>query len=44
MVDELDTLAIMDNVSEFQRAVELIINHADFDKDNVVQVFEVNIR
>uniref|UniRef100_A0A1B6CFG3 alpha-1,2-Mannosidase n=1 Tax=Clastoptera arizonana TaxID=38151 RepID=A0A1B6CFG3_9HEMI len=44
LIDSLDTLAIMGNVSEFQHAVELVINSVNFDKDNVVQVFEANIR
>ena len=34
----------MGNASEFQRAVQLVIDHVSFDNDNVVQVFEATIR
>lgn len=44
LVDSLDTLAVLGNATEFQLAVERVINNVSFDKDNVVQVFEVNIR
>lgn len=44
LVDSLDMLAIMGNVTEFQRAVKLVIDNVHFDKSNVVQVFEVTIR
>merc|ERR1719369_718343 len=44
LVDTLDTLAVIGNVSEFHRAVKLVIDHVNFDKSNVVQVFEANIR
>lgn len=44
LVDTLDTLAIVGNATEFQRAVSLVVETVDFDKDNVVQVFEANIR
>ncbi|KAK3930490.1 ER degradation-enhancing alpha-mannosidase-like protein 1 [Frankliniella fusca] len=44
LVDSLDTLAVLGNASEFQLAVERVIKNVSFDKDNVVQVFEVNIR
>lgn len=44
LVDALDTLAIMGNISQFQHAVSLVVDNVDFDKDSVVQVFEVNIR
>lgn len=44
LVDTLDTLAVMGNASEFKRAVKLVLEHVSFDKDNVVQVFEANIR
>ncbi|KAL1434838.1 hypothetical protein MTO96_001727 [Rhipicephalus appendiculatus] len=44
LVDSLDTLAVMGNASEFRNAVRLILEHVSFDKDNVVQVFEANIR
>ncbi|KAJ1527026.1 hypothetical protein ONE63_008570 [Megalurothrips usitatus] len=44
LIDSLDTLAVLGNASEFQLAVKRVINNVSFDKDNVVQVFEVNIR
>jgi len=44
LVDSLDTLAVLGNVTEFQNAVTNVIQTVSFDKDNVVQVFEVNIR
>ena len=44
LVDSLDLLAVMGNVSEFQRAVQLVVETVNFDKSNVVQVFEVTIR
>jgi len=44
LVDSLDLLAIMGNVTEFQRAVQLVVETVNFDKSNVVQVFEVTIR
>lgn len=44
LVDSLDTLAIMRNASEFKRAVKLVLEHVSFDKNNIIQVFEANIR
>jgi len=44
LVDSLDMLAIIGNGTEFQRAVKYIVDLVDFDKPNVVQVFEVSIR
>ncbi|XP_071984005.1 ER degradation-enhancing alpha-mannosidase-like protein 1 [Engystomops pustulosus] len=44
LIDALDTLAVMGNTSEFQRAVRLVIDTVTFDKDSTVQVFEANIR
>ncbi|XP_071961433.1 ER degradation-enhancing alpha-mannosidase-like protein 1 isoform X2 [Antedon mediterranea] len=44
LVDSLDTLAIMGNISEFKNAVGLVIDHVHFDTDNTVQVFESTIR
>lgn len=35
---------MLGNVSEFQRAVKLVIDNVSFDKDSTVQVFEANIR
>lgn len=44
LVDALDTLAVMGNISEFQKAVKLVVEHVSFDKNITVQVFEANIR
>ncbi|KRZ54036.1 ER degradation-enhancing alpha-mannosidase-like protein 1 [Trichinella nativa] len=44
LVDSLTTLAVMGNVTEFRRAVGLVLEHVNFNKDNTVQVFEANIR
>lgn len=44
LIDTLDTLAVMGNKSEFKRAVKLVVDTVHFDKSNVVQVFEANIR
>ena len=44
LVDVLDTLAIMGNKTEFQKAVKLVLDHVNFDKSNTVQIFEANIR
>lgn len=44
LVETLDTLAVMGNASEFQRAVQLVIDYVSFNTDNVVQVFEATIR
>ena len=44
LIDVLDTLAIMGNKTEFQKAVQLVLENVSFDKNNVVQVFEANIR
>ncbi|XP_077386701.1 ER degradation-enhancing alpha-mannosidase-like protein 1 [Festucalex cinctus] len=44
LIDVLDTLLVLGNVTEFQRAVELVIDTVSFDKDSTVQVFEANIR
>ncbi|KAK2504385.1 hypothetical protein MC885_003196 [Smutsia gigantea] len=44
LVDALDTLAIIGNSSEFQKAVKLVINTISFDKESTVQVFEATIR
>lgn len=35
---------VLGNVTEFQRAVKLVIDTVSFDKDSTVQVFEANIR
>uniref|UniRef100_UPI00359012D9 ER degradation-enhancing alpha-mannosidase-like protein 1 isoform X3 n=1 Tax=Myxine glutinosa TaxID=7769 RepID=UPI00359012D9 len=44
LIDALDTLAVMGNTSEFQRAVQLVVETVSFDQDATVQVFEATIR
>eukprot|EP00043_Microstomoeca_roanoka_P006328 m.61987 g.61987 ORF g.61987 m.61987 type:complete len:771 (-) comp13370_c0_seq3:153-2465(-) len=44
LVDSLDTLAVLGNLTEFYRAVQLTIEHVSFDRDIVVSTFETNIR
>jgi hypothetical protein len=44
LVDSLDTLAVINDPSEFTKAVLLIINSVTFDRDVTVSVFETNIR
>jgi len=34
----------MGNISEFERAVRLVIDHVSFEKPSTVQVFEATIR
>ena len=38
LVDVLDTLAIMGNKTEFQKAVKLVVDTVTFDSPNTVQV------
>ena len=44
MVDTLDTLVLLGNISEFRRAVRLTIDNVEFNLDKNVSVFETNIR
>ena len=44
LIDSLDTLAVMGNASEFQHAVQLVIDHVRFDRNSTIQVFEATIR
>ncbi|KAG7396220.1 hypothetical protein PHYBOEH_002600 [Phytophthora boehmeriae] len=44
LIDTLDTLAILEDAAEFQRAVGLVAKHADFNLDTEVSVFETTIR
>uniref|UniRef100_A0A7S4B7D7 alpha-1,2-Mannosidase n=1 Tax=Chrysotila carterae TaxID=13221 RepID=A0A7S4B7D7_CHRCT len=44
LIDSLDTLAVLGNVSEFHWAVEWVGKHVSFDQDVEVSVFETNIR
>ncbi|XP_014243854.1 ER degradation-enhancing alpha-mannosidase-like protein 3 [Cimex lectularius] len=44
LIDTLDTLVILGDISEFEHAVKLVIKDVSFDSDIVVSVFETNIR
>lgn len=44
LIDALDTLAVMENYSEFRRVVNKLIKTADFNININVSVFETNIR
>lgn len=44
LVDTLDTLAIIGDYNEFERACKLVIDNVSFDNDIIVSVFETNIR
>uniref|UniRef100_A0A1B6C508 alpha-1,2-Mannosidase n=1 Tax=Clastoptera arizonana TaxID=38151 RepID=A0A1B6C508_9HEMI len=44
LIDTLDTLAVLGDLTEFEHAVKLIIRDVNFDTDIVVSVFETNIR
>lgn len=44
LVDSLDALIVFDNHTEFQRALDYVINHMDIDQNINVSVFETNIR
>lgn len=44
LIDSLDTLAVLGDKQEFEEAIRNVIKYVNFDKDNKVQVFEVNIR
>lgn len=44
LLDSLDTLVVMNELDEFEKAIDLVIKHVRFDSDHVVSVFETNIR
>lgn len=44
LIDTLDTLAVLGEIEEFEKAVRLVIKDVSFDNDVVVSVFETNIR
>ncbi|CAG0894992.1 unnamed protein product [Cyprideis torosa] len=44
LVESLDALALLGNVTEFHRAVSLVTEFVNFDKNTTVQVFEATIR
>ena len=41
LIDSLDTLAIMGNVTEFKKAVKLVVDNVSFDKPYTVQVSKI---
>jgi mannosidase alpha-like ER degradation enhancer 3 len=44
LIDGLDTLLVMGQYDEFEKAVRLIVDEVRFDSDLIVSVFETNIR
>jgi mannosidase alpha-like ER degradation enhancer 3 len=44
LIDTLDALVVFGNVTEFQRALKLVIRDVSFDRNLVVSTFETNIR
>ena len=38
LIDSLDTLAVMGNITEFKKAVKLVVDNVSFDKPYTVQV------
>jgi len=44
LIDTLDTLVVLGDLPEFDRAVTKVITDVSFDKDIIVSVFEINIR
>ncbi|KAI6174465.1 Alpha-1,2-Mannosidase [Aphelenchoides besseyi] len=44
LVDSLDTLVVVGEYEEFERAVHAVVQRVKFDADFVVSVFETNIR
>ena len=44
LIDSLDTLFIMGDLEEFDRAIKTIVNSVSFNSDIVVTTFETNIR
>jgi mannosidase alpha-like ER degradation enhancer 3 len=44
LVDTLDTLVVLGDFDEFERAARLVVEQIRFDSNLVVSVFETNIR
>lgn len=44
LIDSLDTLPVLGEFEEFDRAVRLVVDEVTFDSDIVVSTFETNIR
>lgn len=44
LIDTMDTLVVLGDLPEFDRAVSKVVRSVTFDRDVVVSVFEINIR
>ncbi|XP_025420375.1 ER degradation-enhancing alpha-mannosidase-like protein 3 [Sipha flava] len=44
LIDTMDTLVVLGDLPEFDRAVSKVVSDVTFDRDVVVSVFEINIR
>lgn len=44
LIDTMDTLVVLGDLPEFDRAVSKVVKDVTFDRDVVVSVFEINIR
>lgn len=44
LIDTMDTLVVLGDLPEFDRAVSKVVVDVTFDRDVVVSVFEINIR
>lgn len=44
LIDTMDTLVVLGDLPEFDRAVSKVVTDVTFDRDVVVSVFEINIR
>lgn len=44
LIDTMDTLVVLGDLPEFDRAVSKVVTGVTFDRDVVVSVFEINIR
>lgn len=44
LIDTMDTLVVLGDLPEFDKAALRIVNDVSFDRDVVVSVFEINIR
>lgn len=44
LIDTMDTLVVLGDLPEFDRAVSKVVTSVTFDRDVVVSVFEINIR
>lgn len=44
LIDTMDTLVVLGDLPEFDRAVSRVVTDVSFDRDVVVSVFEINIR